>query len=43
LLVEKFNTSVASSPYWKTFIIAQIKLNNIAFLSKDIDVRTLIE
>lgn len=43
VLVENFNTSVASSPYWKTFIIAQIKLNNRAFLSKDIDVRTLIE
>ncbi len=43
ILVESFNTSVASSPYWKTFIIAQIKLNNRAFLSKDIDVRTLIE
>lgn len=43
ILVENFNTSVASSPYWKTFIIAQIKLNNRAFLSKDIDVRTLIE
>lgn len=43
ILVENFNTSVASSPYWKTFIIAQIKLNNRAFLSKNIDVRTLIE
>lgn len=43
ILVENFNTSVASSPYWKTFIIAQIKLNNRAFLSKDIDVKTLIE
>lgn len=43
ILVENFNTSVVSSPYWKTFIIAQIKLNNRAFLSKDIDVRTLIE
>ena len=43
ILVENFNTSVASSPYWKTFIIAQIKLNSRAFLSKDIDVRTLIE
>ncbi|MBR4693629.1 MAG: DUF262 domain-containing protein [Bacilli bacterium] len=43
ILVENFNTSVASSPYWKTFIIAQIKLNNRAFLSRDIDVRTLIE
>lgn len=43
ILVENFNTSVASSPYWKTFVIAQIKLNNRAFLSKDIDIRTLIE
>ena len=43
ILVENYNTSVASSPYWKTFIIAQIKLNNRAFLSKDINVRTLIE
>ena len=43
ILVEYFNTSVASSPYWKIFQIAQIKSNNRAFLSKDIDVRTLIE
>ena len=43
MLVEYFNTSVASSPYWKTFIIAQIKLNNRAFLSRDINVRTLVE
>lgn len=43
ILVENFNTSVASSPYWKTFIIAQIKLNDRAFLSKNINVRTLIE
>ena len=43
ILPERFNTPVASSPYWKTFLIAQVKLNNRAFLSKDIDVRTLIE
>ena len=43
LLVEKFNTSVTSSPYWKTFIIAQIKLGDRAFLSKDIKVQYLIE
>ena len=43
ILVENFNTSVASSPYWKTFIIAQIKLNNRAFLSRDINIRTLVE
>lgn len=43
ILVESFNTSVASSPYWKTYLIAQIKHNDRAFLSKDINVRTLIE
>ena len=43
ILVENFNTSVASSPYWKTFIIAQIKLNNRAFLFFFINVRTLVE
>ena len=43
VLVEDFNTSVASSPYWKTFVIAQIKLNDRGFLSKDMNVRTLIE
>ena len=43
ILPERFNTPVASSPYWKTFLVAQVKLNNRAFLSKDIDVRTLIE
>lgn len=43
ILVERFNTSVASSPYWKTYLIAQIKLNDRAFLSRDITVKTLIE
>ena len=43
ILVERFNTSVASSPYWKTYVIAQIKLNDRAFLSRDITVKALIE
>ena len=43
ILVENFNTSVASSPYWKTYLIAQISLNDSAFLSKDMKVRTLVE
>ena len=43
ILVEYFNTSVVSSPYWKTFLMAQIKLGDRGFLSKDITVRTLIE
>ena len=43
ILPERFNTPVASSPFWKTFVIAQIKLNDRGFLSKDINVRSLIE
>lgn len=43
ILVDKFNTSVASSPYWKTYVMAQIKLHNRGFLSKTIDVQALIE
>lgn len=43
ILVENFNTPVASSPYWKTYLIAQISLNDTAFLSKDMKIRTLVE
>lgn len=43
ILVENFNTSVASSPYWKTFLMAQIKLGDRGFLSRDITVKSLIE
>ena len=43
ILIENFNTPVASSPYWKTYLIAQISLNDSAFLSKDMKVRTLVE
>lgn len=43
ILVEYFNTPVASSPYWKMYLIAQIALNDSAFLSKDMKVRTLVE
>ena len=43
VLPERFNTPVASSPFWKTFVIAQIKLNDRGFLSRDINVRSLIE
>lgn len=37
------NTSVASSPYFRLFQAAQIKLNDRGFLSRDITVRELIE
>lgn len=43
ILVEDFNTSVASSPYWKIYLTAQIALNDNAFLSKDMKIRTLVE
>ncbi len=43
ILVNRFNTSVASSPYWKTFLMAQIKLGDRGFLSKDITVESLIK
>lgn len=43
ILVDKFNTSVTSSPYWRMFVVSQIKQSNRAFLSKSITVRDLIE
>ena len=43
ILVEKFNTSVTSSPVWQTFFIAQIKLGNRGFLSQGIKVQHMIE
>lgn len=43
ILVTRLETSVASSPYWKTFIMAQIKLGDRGFLSKEISVKSLIE
>lgn len=43
ILVTRLDTSVASSPYWKTFVMAQIKLGDRGFLSKNISVRALIE
>ena len=43
ILVERLSTSVASSPYWKTFLMAQIKHGDRGFLSKDITVKALIE
>lgn len=43
ILVDKFNTSVTSSPFWKTFLIAQIKLGDRGFLSQGIKVQHMIE
>ena len=42
-LVQKLNTSVASSPVFNVFIAAQCRLNDKGFLSKSITVKDLIE
>lgn len=41
-LVQDLDTSVASSPFFKLFLAAQIKANDRAFLSKDITVTDII-
>jgi hypothetical protein len=42
-LPRELNTSVASSPYFRIFRAAQVKLDDHGFLSKDIKVRELVE
>ncbi len=42
-LPQSLDTSVASSPYFRLFEAAQIKLGDRGFLSRDISVRELIE
>ncbi len=42
-LPQAMDTSVASSPYFRLFEAAQIKMNDNGFLSRDITVRELIE
>jgi hypothetical protein len=41
-LPQQMNTPVASSPYFKVFLAAQVYSNHKGFLSKDITVRDLI-
>ncbi|MGW6299763.1 GmrSD restriction endonuclease domain-containing protein [Peribacillus butanolivorans] len=43
ILVSRLNTSVSSSPFFHLYLMAQIKNNDRAFLSKAIEVRHLIE
>lgn len=43
ILITKLNTSVTSSPYFKVYLIAQVKQRDKGFLSSHIDVKTLIE
>lgn len=42
-LIERLDTSVASSPYFNVFLMAQVKNGARGFLSEQIDVQSLIE
>jgi len=42
-LVQRLNTSVASSPYFNMFLVAQVKEHDKGFLSTQIDVETMLE
>ncbi|MCQ2443142.1 MAG: DUF262 domain-containing protein [Oscillospiraceae bacterium] len=42
-LVQRLDTSVASSPYFNMFLIAQVKSHDKGFLSSQIDVETMLE
>lgn len=43
VLVQKLDTSVASSPYFNVFLMAQVNANARGFLSEQISVQSLIE
>lgn len=43
VLITRLNTSVASSPIFNIFLMAQIKANDRGFLSEQIDVKSLVE
>lgn len=43
LLLQSLDTSSAASPYFRLFEAAQVKQNDLGFLSRDITVRELIE
>ncbi len=43
ILVTKLDTSVASSPMFHVFLMAQVKAGDCGFLSEQIDVKSLIE
>ena len=42
-LPQKFNTSVASSPFYRLFLAAQVHANDKGFLSKSITVNSMIQ
>lgn len=43
VLVMKLNTSVASSPFFNVFLMAQVKAGDKGFLSEQIDVKSMLE
>ncbi|SEP67396.1 Protein of unknown function DUF262 [Lachnospiraceae bacterium RM5] len=42
-LVDHLNTSVASSPYYNVFLMAQVNAHDKGFLSEQIEVKTMLE
>ena len=42
-LVNHLNTSVASSPYYNVFLMAQVNAHDKGFLSEQIEVKTMLE
>lgn len=42
-LVQRLNTSVASSPYFNMFLVAQVKAHDKGFLSMEIDIESMLE
>ena len=40
---ENLNTSVASSPYFNMFLVAQVKAHDKGFLSMEIDIESMLE
>ena len=42
-LVQRLNTSVASSPYFNMFLVAQVKSHDRGFLSTQVDVESMLE
>ena len=42
-LPQQMDTSVASSPYFNVFLASQVKANDKGFLSRDLEVRDLLE
>jgi hypothetical protein len=42
-LVQRLNTSVASSPYFNMFLVAQVKNHDKGFLSTQVDVEAMLE